>query len=69
MAVSPFCNRDKFATNVERAYPKMWYKWCKSKGVDVPSEKLRPDAQRLSAETAACSFKSTQATTNPLGET
>jgi len=69
MAVSPLCNRDKFAANIEQAYRKMWYKWCKSKGVDVPSEELRPDAQRLSADTAACPSKSTQATTNPLGET
>jgi len=47
----------------------MWHKWCKSKGVDVPSEELRPDAQHLSAEAAACSSKSAQATTNPLGQT
>jgi len=39
----------------------MWYKWCKSKGVDVPSEELRPDAQHLSAEAAVCSSESIQA--------
>lgn len=69
MAASTLCNRDLFTKNIEQAYRTMWYKWCKSKGVDVPSEELRPDAQRLSADTAACSSKSTQATTNPLGET
>ena len=69
MAASPVCNRALFARNIEQAYRRMWYKWCKSKGVDVPNEELRPDAQRLSAEAAACSSKSAQATTNPLGET
>ena len=33
------------------------------------SEELRPDAQHLSADTAVLSSKSTQVTTNPLGET
>lgn len=47
----------------------MWHKWCKSKDVDVPSEKLRPDAQHLSTEANACSSESIQANAlNQQGE-
>lgn len=28
MAVSPLCNKDKFAENIEQAYRKMWRRWC-----------------------------------------
>jgi len=28
MAVSPLCNKDKFAENIEQAYRKMWHRWC-----------------------------------------
>jgi len=47
----------------------MCYKWYKSKRVHVPSEELRPDAQHLSAEAAACSSESIQANAlNQQGE-
>jgi len=59
MAVSPLCNRAIFTANVEHAYRKMWHKWCKSKGVDVPTEELTPDDQRYRTEALICSSKST----------
>jgi predicted O-linked N-acetylglucosamine transferase (SPINDLY family) len=29
MAVSPLCNKVKFAKNIENAYRQMWHRWCK----------------------------------------
>lgn len=34
MAVSPLCNKAKFAENMENAYRKMWHRWCKSQSSD-----------------------------------
>jgi len=59
MAVSPLCNRDKFASNVEKAYRKMWYRWCRCRGVDVPTEELTPDDQRYRTDALICSSQST----------
>jgi FkbM family methyltransferase len=38
MAAGPLCNKDRFAANIENAYRKMWHRWCRSRGVDVPGE-------------------------------
>lgn len=59
MAVSPLCNRAIFTANVEHAYRKMWHKWCKSKGVDVPTEEPMPDDQSSRTEALICSSQST----------
>jgi len=55
MAVSPLCNRAIFTANVEHAYRKMWHKWCKSKGVDLPAEESMPDDQSSRTEALICS--------------
>ena len=40
MAVSPLCNRDLFAKNIEQAYRKMWHGYCSSK--EVETEQIAP---------------------------
>jgi len=47
IAASGFCDADAFAGGVEKAYRKMWHKWCKSQGEDVLGESL-PAKVRLS---------------------
>lgn len=55
MAASPLCNRDKFVSNVEQAYRKMWHRWCKSQGVDVSSRRLEKDVQLSGIDASVCS--------------
>ncbi|KPK43422.1 MAG: hypothetical protein AMJ65_05860 [Phycisphaerae bacterium SG8_4] len=40
MVVSPLCDTKSYAASVEAAYRKMWYRWCRSQGVDTPDEKV-----------------------------
>ncbi len=35
MATSDLCNSTLFARNIEQAYRKMWYQWCKSCGPEI----------------------------------
>jgi len=48
MAVSPLCNKAKFAENIECAYRQMWRRWCESQDnddlaeVENSQEKQRP---------------------------
>ncbi len=43
MAASALCDTKGYAANVEAAYRKMWYRWCRSRGVDIPDEKVSWD--------------------------
>ena len=52
MTASTLCNAKGFARSVEKAYRKMWHRWCQRQGVDVPSEEARPDAQHCGADAA-----------------
>ncbi len=36
MLASTLCSPGRFATDIEAAYRKMWHRWCRSQGVDVP---------------------------------
>jgi len=38
MAASILGDAKRFAGSVERAYRQMWYRWCRSHGVDVPDK-------------------------------
>jgi predicted O-linked N-acetylglucosamine transferase (SPINDLY family) len=39
---SNLCNPKKYAQSLETAYRRMWHRWCRSKGVDVPDDELTP---------------------------
>ncbi len=43
MAVSPLCNRDLFAKNIEKAYRRMWHDYCRSKGIEMKQIASRQD--------------------------
>jgi len=43
MTASSLCDTKGYAASVEAAYRKMWYRWCRSKGVDIPDEKVNGD--------------------------
>ncbi|MHC4568825.1 MAG: O-linked N-acetylglucosamine transferase, SPINDLY family protein [Planctomycetota bacterium] len=43
MTASSLCDAKGYAASVEAAYRKMWYRWCRSKGVDIPDEKVDGD--------------------------
>ncbi len=43
MAVSPLCNRDLFANNIEQAYRQMWHDYCRSKGIEIKQITSRQD--------------------------
>jgi predicted O-linked N-acetylglucosamine transferase (SPINDLY family) len=47
MAVSPLCNKAKFAENMECAYRKMWRHWCQSQLEDVSIKQPEPQMQGL----------------------
>lgn len=43
MVASVLCDAKAYAGSVETAYRKMWYRWCRSRGVDIPDEKVNWD--------------------------
>ena len=45
MLNSPLCSPKRFTGEVEQAYRKMWHRWCRSQGVDVPDEKLESQTE------------------------
>jgi len=40
MLSSSLCDAKAYASGIENAYRKMWHKWCRSQGVDVPNEEI-----------------------------
>lgn len=43
MTESTLCNAGAFARTVEKAYRKMWHKWCRNQGVETPSQESLAD--------------------------
>jgi predicted O-linked N-acetylglucosamine transferase (SPINDLY family) len=68
MAASTLCNAKTFAHSVETAYRKMWHRWCRTKGVDVPDEQF-DSVEQFEADRTICSSPAIQATENPVGQT
>ena len=66
MACSTLLDAKAFARGLEDAYRKMWYRWCRSQGVDVLDEE--PDNGTESCDISAefCTQDSTEATTDTL---
>ena len=50
MACSRLCNAKAFAGGVEKAYRKMWRKWCESKSTDTPGKQRSRRTQPLSKD-------------------
>jgi predicted O-linked N-acetylglucosamine transferase (SPINDLY family) len=44
MESSVLCDANRFAREVEAAYRKMWHRWCRSRGVDVPGREPEVEA-------------------------
>jgi len=45
------CNAKAFARSVEQAYRKMWHRWCRCRGVNVPTDGPGPDVRRHACPT------------------
>ncbi len=45
MTASILCDANAFARNVEEEYRKMWHRWCRSNGVNIPGEESDLDNQ------------------------
>jgi predicted O-linked N-acetylglucosamine transferase (SPINDLY family) len=46
MLSGKLCDAKGFARSVEEAYRKMWHRWCRYRGVDVPTDEFRLDVKR-----------------------
>jgi len=66
---SSYLKRNPDDTEIKSALLQLQPEHKASQEIYRLTEETKPDAQRPSAEAAACSSKSAQATTNPLGET
>ncbi len=65
MAGSVLCDAKGFAANIEAAYRKMWHRWCRSKGVDVPDTDFVTSRQYCGD---VCSSQSNRTTADVLEE-
>lgn len=54
MGSSVLCDANRFAREVEAAYRKMWYRWCQSRGVDVPEHEHKVEASADFATERRC---------------
>ena len=59
MLASDLCNPSRYARSLETAYRRMWHRWCRSRGVDVPDDEaalrrseIVPDGERTAAAAA-----------------
>jgi len=56
MLGSNLCNPKKYAQSLEKAYRRMWHRWCRKQGVDVPDEQFNlntePNNNRTPVSTA-----------------
>ncbi|UCF16361.1 MAG: tetratricopeptide repeat protein [Phycisphaerales bacterium] len=66
---SPLRDAKGFARDLEDAYRKMWHRWCRSQGVDVPSEKLDGDAEVCAGGVGTLHDGQTKTATDMRGRT
>ena len=67
MAASTICDAKRFAYEMEAAFRKMWHRWCRSRGVDVPNEKNNLQKQQSDTNPLVCSSALSKAAPNSVG--
>jgi predicted O-linked N-acetylglucosamine transferase (SPINDLY family) len=68
MACSTLMDAKTFARGLEDAYRKMWHRWCRSQGVDVPDEESDDGTEACGISAELCTQDLTEATTDTLEE-
>ena len=60
MAASVLCDAKGYAGGIEAAYRKMWHRWCRNQGVDIPPEATNSAALQSNTGSSICSRQLTQ---------